>query len=708
MSTEVQQTKSNEAKKSRWSFFSRKRERAPEEEEKSADLTEEQKNEPALAAVHDEEPTESSQNPVQEGVVQDADIQDASAEDETSQPQESLPPQEENALEHYGFKGLLLILFFLLLGTAPDLFHALQGTALFCPKEAEHITAFLSVRDSGQWIAPIHAMPAEWPGLHWLTSLLALCCPHELWLFTLTGILSSALALLAVWCLSRSAGYGNAAATASGLLLLSAPLFAPIGHIFSNAALASALCVFSLIFLSRGWRGDGRWFSLPLGFLLAGLATLTGGLFYLLLPLLSSFFFFIWCGRYRRAQKADAVFGFLCLLGLILGWLGYMYLVVKDAAYIHNLFHATWRKPWPLDSWWIPFILLGVGSLPWLFAILFPSWIKVAKSAFHTIRASQKEHAASTFIWINLAVGLALTLCMPKAMQPGWAITMICLLAPLLAKTIVRLGPTGARLFISCSMLTLLCAGLVLLLAYFSVDKANLSQYLPWLPPADILQALPKIHALTILGGICIVGAIFLKKYLRKGDTGHMLIAGTVIATLLTLPATLLLVPQLSSQPFAKLSSFKAIQTAYAAKKEAPKAPAEAKDALKAPATAKDAPKAPATAKDAPTAPAESKDAPKAPAEAKDDPKAPAEAKDAPKAPATAKEAPKAPAEAKDAPKAPAEAKDVPKAPAEAKDAPKAPAEAKDAPKAPAEAKDVPKAPADIQEAKPTGTPNKD
>ncbi|MBO4335830.1 MAG: hypothetical protein J5846_08380, partial [Desulfovibrio sp.] len=656
-SSQARETKAAEEKKSRWSFFSRKRERAPEEETQAVELSNEEKTEPVLVNANaetdvskDAEKTE----PVLANVDAEADISkdtenaaaiheaatDTAEQDENAQEEEQnaaehetqAPAQQENALERYGFRGLLLIFLFLLLGSAPDLFHAFQGSTLFCPKEAEHITAFLSLRDSALWIAPIHAMPAEWPGLHWLTKLLAFCCPQELWLFTLTGILASALALLAVWSLSRSAGYGNAAATASGLLLLSAPLFAPVSHVYSNAALASALCVFSLIFLSRGWRGDGRWFSLPLGFLLAGLATLTGGLFYLLLPLISSLIFFIWCGRYRRAQKADAVFGFLCLLGLVLAWLGYMYIAVKDANYIHNLFHTAWRKPWPLSNWWLPFILLGIGSLPWIFAIIFPSWIKVAKSAFHNIRASQHEHAASTFIWINLAVGLALTLCMPLAMQACCAITLICLLAPLLGKTIVRLGRTGARLFISCSMLTLLAFGLLLLLSYFAVGRTDLTQILPWLPPKDILKALPTLHALPIMGAICLVGAIFLKKYLRQGDTGHMLIAGVVIATLLTLPATLLMVPELSGQAFAKLSSLQQIQKAYAAKKApakdaaTPKPDTPAKDAA-APKTdtpAKDAatPKPDVPTKDAatpkPDVPAKDAAAPKTDTPAKD------------------------------------------------------------------------------------------
>ncbi|MCR5814803.1 MAG: hypothetical protein K6G15_09980 [Desulfovibrio sp.] len=589
---EAQETKAAEEKKSRWSFFSRKRERAPEEEKTESlqdiacaaetavsEKTEEPQSAEALAASNNAEETQpltenekSAETELAAETEKAAETKGAAEaeEAEAEGPAQEEPPvlaEQENALEQYGFRGLLLIFLFLLLGNAPDLFHALQGTTLFCPREAEHISAFLSLRDSGQWIAPVHSLPAEWPGLHWLTAALALCCPQEVWLFTLTGILASALALLAVWCLSRSAGYGNAAATASGLLLLSAPLFAPIAHVYSNAALVSALCVFSLIFLSRGWRGDGRWFSLPLGFLLAGLATLTGGPFYLLLPLLSSLIFFIWCGRYRRAQKADAVFGFLCLLALLLAWLGYMYIAIKDASYIHNLFHEAWRKPWPLTNWWLPLILLGVGSLPWIFAIIFPSWIKVAKSAFHNIRASQKEHAASTFIWINLAVGLALTLCMPQAMQACCAITLICLLAPLLGKTLVRLGRTGARLFISCAMLTLLAAGLLLLLSYFSVGRVDLTAYLPWLPPKEILQVLPKLHALPIMGAICLLGAFFFKKYLGKGDTGHMLIAGAVMATLLTLPATLLMVPELSKEAFAKLSNLKQIQTAYAAKK---------------------------------------------------------------------------------------------------------------------------------------------
>ena len=78
--------------------------------------------------------------------------------------------------------------------------------------------------------------------------------------------------------------------------------------------LATGLCLLSMAFFCMGWKKEHAWISLPLAFLTSGLAALTGGLLFLILPLLTSLVHLFWTWRIRRAQRLDALAGFLLLL----------------------------------------------------------------------------------------------------------------------------------------------------------------------------------------------------------------------------------------------------------------------------------------------------------------------------------------------------------------------------------------------------------
>ncbi|MCR4665909.1 MAG: hypothetical protein K5657_01300 [Desulfovibrio sp.] len=472
-------------------------------------------------------------------------------------------------LERISFQGFLLLLVVLAVQAAPDIYYALNGTSLYCPAEVNHIGAYLHAETKNLWLAPVGVLPAEWPGLMWATKLVSFLVPQGDLLFATTGILAVALCLFAAWNLGRVA-YGYAEATAAGCILLAAPLFTPLSHVYGAAALATGLYLFALTLLCRGWIKEGGWFSLPLGFLFIGLATLTGGLFFLVLPLLSSFFFLLWSLRYKRAQRSDSIFGFLCLLILLGAWFFAMYIVVGDAAYMESLLAGAVKNPWPLTDWIRPLLLLTLGVFPWVLAWIFPSWTTLCRNALTSLRASQNTKAITSLIWINAFTGILLLFCLPAAAQHTATICLVTLLAVLLGKTVVRLSKLGARLFIGCCMLFLLLAGLVLLGSYFSLWESNLATALPVLPPKDILAVLPTLVALPVLGAICLLGTFFCKRCLGSADTGRFLLFSLAIATLLTLASTILLVPALADKPFAKLATLGDITKKPSVKTEVP------------------------------------------------------------------------------------------------------------------------------------------
>lgn len=568
------------------------------------------------------------------------------------------PGFADNIFDAASILGPLALLLIMLAQAWP----ALMGHSVYCPREAAGIMAFVQTAQSGMWLAPAGDGLAQWPVFFWflrgIDTLLAKAAPQFAHLlFPLAAMAGCLLTLVAVWVLGRVAGLDRRAALAGGILLLCAPIFAPLSTFVGPEALAAALTLFSLACLCHGWQKPGTTLTVPLGFVLAALAGLTGGLFNLLLPVLTSLVFLIWRCEFRRAQKVDGLLGFGLLLALVGCWLAVVILWQQPQGYLKDL--GEHLVTWPLTkaTWWKPLAFTALGMLPWLAVICGVSWARVLRTAPADLAASRKDNAGMAFLWIALV--LACLLCIAAADMVGAAVCAACLAGLLLGKALLRLSPAGAKLFYIIAALCLLHASMALVAAGFGYTLDWLGKFFHFTLSESQRAAVLGLKALPLLGGIGIVAAVLLARLVRRGahgGTSGSLVMCAAIAIVLAQPASLMLMPQLEKTPEAQVKSLDAILAPAPAAPAAPAVPAEV---APAPAAAPEAPMAtppaeapkttapeaaPATPVEKPAAPVQEQVA--APAAAQPESAAPQAAAPAPApaAPSVQAEVPAAPA----------------------------------------------------------------
>lgn len=546
---------------------------------------------------------------------------------------------------------------------------------LYCPPEMKLMDTVREALANGQWFAPLHNGDAQLPVFVWMLAALDLVARMVPQLSAFVWPAGAALGGLAclwgTWALSRAAGFGPQAALASGLILLSSLLFPQLAHFMGPQGLATGLCLLSMAFFCMGWKKEHAWISLPLAFLTSGLAALTGGLVFLILPLLTSLVHLFWTWRIRRAQRLDALAGFLLLLLLGTLWAAAIIFWVQAEGYAQAVSGKFISLPWPLPAfWWLAPALAVLGLLPWLFVVTGVNWGRVFATSWKTLRASRKENSGSSFLWIALVFSLPLSL---LGSGLAGATPALCLLAILLGRALVRMGSLGSKFFYLVIALLFLHAGMLLAALHFPVALEWLRTSTSLAIPQQYETLLTSLDALPVLGGLCIVFAVLLARFTRRAWPGGSLLVCTLFAIILAQPAHLWLAPQLAEHAELKLAAAQPLNAA------APAAPAAVEENA-APA----APEAAETA--APETPADTA-APEAAPEA-----APATESTAPAAPETA-----APAEAPQAP-------ETPEATAPATDA-AAPAETQAAPTeeaaAPAPAEGTPAPAENAQAAEP-------
>ena len=532
----------------------------------------------------------------------------------------------------------------LLLLLACQLWPTFLTGGLYCPPEMKLMDTVREALASGQWFAPLHNGDAQLPVFVWMLAALDLVARMVPQLSAFVWPAGAALGGLAclwgTWALSRAAGFGPQAALASGLILLSSLLFPQLAHFMGPQGLATGLCLLSMAFFCMGWKKEHAWISLPLAFLTSGLAALTGGLVFLILPLLTSLVHLFWTWRIRRAQRLDALAGFLLLLLLGTLWAAAIIFWVQAEGYAQAVSGKFISLPWPLPSfWWLAPALAVLGLLPWLFVVTGVNWGRVFATSWKTLRASRKENSGSSFLWIALFFSLPLSL---LGSGLAGATPALCLLAILLGRALVRMGSLGSKFFYLVIALLFLHAGMLLAALHFPVA-------LEWLRPSTSLAIpqqyealLTSLDALPVLGGLCIVFAVLLARFTRRAWPGGSLLVCTLFAILLAQPAHLWLAPQLAGHAELKLAAAQPLNAA------APAAPAAVEESA--------APAAPEAAAEtaAPETPAADAATPEA-APAPETPEATAPATDA----AAPAETQAAPAEEAAAP-APAEGTPAP------------------------------------------------
>lgn len=492
----------------------------------------------------------------------------------------------------------------LLLLLACQLWPTFLTGGLYCPPEMKLMDTVREALASGQWFAPLHNGDAQLPVFVWMLAaldLVARMVPQlSVFVWPAGAALGGLACLWGTWALSRAAGFGPQAALASGLILLSSLLFPQLAHFMGPQGLATGLCLLSMAFFCMGWKKEHAWISLPLAFLTSGLAALTGGLVFLILPLLTSLVHLFWTWRIRRAQRLDALAGFLLLLLLGTLWAAAIIFWVQAEGYAQAVSGKFISLPWPLPAfWWLAPALAVLGLLPWLFVVTGVNWGRVFATSWKTLRASRKENSGSSFLWIALFFSLPLSL---LGSGLAGATPALCLLAILLGRALVRMGSLGSKFFYLVIALLFLHAGMLLAALHFPVALEWLRTSTSLAIPQQYEALLTSLDALPVLGGLCIVFAVLLARFTRRAWPGGSLLVCTLFAILLAQPAHLWLAPQLAGHAELKLAAAQPLNAA------APAAPAAVEES-----TAPAAPEAAAETAAPETPAAEAAQAPETP-----------------------------------------------------------------------------------------------
>ncbi|MDR1659507.1 MAG: hypothetical protein LBR94_04080 [Desulfovibrio sp.] len=457
------------------------------------------------------------------------------------------PPREgrlQKCFEGASRLGPLLLICVLALYVWPAFF----GKMLPFPPESESGRILRHVMQQGAWMAPSAGGVAQFPGLSAFFAIILKFSRYfgETATFQILtaclGAFCSLLTLLGAWCLSVAAGFGPRAALSAGLILLCAPVSALLANFVSPETLAVALTLFSFCCFCRGWQREGTGPAVPSGFLLAALAALTGGPYYLFLPFLSSLIFLCWLGRFRRAQKLDAVLGFALSLVLIAVWLGGVMFWGHAGEYLQQLRDILLPSGNPQAEVWrraLPDAGVGLlGLFPWLGLVVFVSWPRVVNEAAKSLKAARAGCSGSAFVWISLVCAVLLSPIASGSTGPD--VMICCLAALLLGKALLRLSNSGSRFFYLFVVLCLLVAAAGLTALSFSPSRDWLAQtfHLTLAPGFSDDLALPGI------GLCCLAAAFILVRFTNLTRPAGSLLACILLAAVLVQPVMLWLEPR--------------------------------------------------------------------------------------------------------------------------------------------------------------------
>ncbi len=476
---------------------------------------------------------------------------DKEQDKEQDRPSEPEEPKEE--LEHHAiFRGLAKIApLSLLILLAMVCWMPLLTTDLLCPAEADNARVLLA----GQGLSLLpHA------GSHVLMPVYALLCSalaslhlaSPVQFLPLAGFAGAAVCLIGLCILASTLKMGRQVMFGAGLLLLCLPVFLGMANFVGPIPFACGISMIAMALLCRAWMKESDPTCMVLGSLLAVCATLSGGLYFGLVPVVSGFLFALWRGDIARLRQKDALVGFIVFIVAHLLWLGALILFGDDAITSDMLLAGLLGVPYAAvfcDS----LTKICLGFLPFLLILLALSWPKIFKNLVKGIKASRKE-SGSAYLWIAILLSFVFSSFAAHAFD---IFLTLCLLSLLTARALLKLSVFGVRTFFILTGVLLLGVTLgllALIVPFFNELAVSISPQFAALVPADVhadLERLWSAHAVISLF-VCfmpLLSALVITHVAWRSRTAAApLLTSIACIVVLAQPVGLYFMPQLATQ----------------------------------------------------------------------------------------------------------------------------------------------------------------
>ncbi len=476
----------------------------------------------------------------------DEDKEQDKAEEE--KPEEKPVPEVHHAI----FRGLAKIApLSLLILLAMVCWMPLLTTDLLCPAEADNARVLLA----GQGISLLpHA------GGHVLMPAYALLCSAlaSLHLATpvqflpLAGFAGAAVCLIGLCILAATLKMGRHVMFGAGLLLLCLPVFLGMANFVGPIPFACGISMIAMALLCRAWMKESDLPGMVLGSLVAVCATLSGGLYFGLVPVASGFLFAMWRGSLARLRQKDALAGFIVFIVAHLLWLGALIILKDDTVTSDMLLAGLLGIPYPAvfcDS----LTKICLGFLPFLLILLALSWPQIFKNLAKGIKASRKENG-SAYLWIAIVLSFVFSCFAAHAFD---VFLTLCLLSLLAARALLRLSVFGVRSFFILTGVLLLGVTLGLLalvVPFFNELAVSICPQFAALVPADVhadLERLWSAHAVISLF-VCfmpLLSALVITHVAWRSRTAAApLLTSIACIVVLAQPVGLYCMPQIATQ----------------------------------------------------------------------------------------------------------------------------------------------------------------
>lgn len=414
----------------------------------------------------------------------------------------------------------------------------LDNRALWFSDEIRYANVFEHVINAHKWIVLYLngiPYPDKPPVYFWLLkALYPLTGEASPKLFMLGAAVSGLFFTWATYLLARALGEDKKTGLAAGLVLVSTFFTVGMMHYSRMDLLFAAFITLSHLCLFKGWQKDSAFGWVLLGFVFAGIATLTKGPLGLAFPIVSMILFAIWRFRFKRLLAWDVAIGFGLMTAVCLTWVAAAYFT-EDHEYLRNIFQQqiikratdTWHHGQP---WWFYFATLSAVMVPWTFILITVPWERLFGAKFYkNLWATRKpERMGIAYLWITLLSGFAL-LSAVSIKLPVYLLPLFPPIAILTARGLLRLTPK--RCVLMFRLFALLFAGLAGGLVYITFYNN----------PFHV-----QIGGWEYLAGIAAISAISLWIAApRRAEGGLLLLA--VFVTAFILPLGTITAPSLDS-----------------------------------------------------------------------------------------------------------------------------------------------------------------